>query len=183
MSSQSEHPAPSRAPRCFPDNAVSAIVSGVVVFLIAQAVWMVLLSHMLAHPAPMPWEVPAMGAFLACGVAYLKWGAWPARGQTFRREGVRFNAVPRAHGLARTCCRIGREHVRGLLSPMPRIAPYARTGRRKRSRSICHMTEEWVLSPVSSWQALSRARSRKLRFAASCRARWKSALVLYPRYS
>jgi membrane protease YdiL (CAAX protease family) len=73
---------------------VGAIVSGVIVFLIAQAVWMVLLGRMLAHPAPMPWEVPAMGAFLACGVAYLKWGAWPARGRAFRREGVRFNAVP-----------------------------------------------------------------------------------------
>jgi membrane protease YdiL (CAAX protease family) len=73
---------------------ISAIVSGVIVFLVAQAVWLILLRHMLAHPAPMPWEVPAMAAFLACGIAYLKWGAWPARGQAFRREGVRFNAVP-----------------------------------------------------------------------------------------
>jgi membrane protease YdiL (CAAX protease family) len=75
-------------------SVVSAVVSGVVVFLIAQAVWMVLLRQMLAHPTPVPWEVPAMTAFLACGIAYLKWGAWPARGGAFRREGVRFNAVP-----------------------------------------------------------------------------------------
>jgi len=88
MSSQSEHrPGALR-------TVFSAIVSGVIVFLVAQAVWVVLLSHMLAHPTPMPWEVPAMAAFLACGIVYLKWGAWPARGRAFRREGVRFNAVP-----------------------------------------------------------------------------------------
>jgi membrane protease YdiL (CAAX protease family) len=88
MPSQSEHrPGALR-------TVFSAIVSGVIVFLIAQAVWMVLLSHMLTHPTPMPWEVPAMAAFLACGIAYLKWGTWPKRGRAFRREGVRFNAVP-----------------------------------------------------------------------------------------
>jgi membrane protease YdiL (CAAX protease family) len=90
MSSQFADTARPGATRAF----VSAIVSGVVVFLIAQAVWMILLGHMLARPAPMPWEVPAMAAFLAGGIAYLKWGAWPARGRAFRREGVRFNAVP-----------------------------------------------------------------------------------------
>jgi membrane protease YdiL (CAAX protease family) len=82
---------------------VKAIVSGGLVFLIAQGVWIVLLTRMIARPEPFPWELPAMAGFLAIGCVWLKWGTWPQWGRAFRREGVRLNpATLRAILLALT---------------------------------------------------------------------------------
>jgi membrane protease YdiL (CAAX protease family) len=73
---------------------LKSVGSGALVFLVAQGAWIFLLGHLLAHPTARPWELPAMAAFLLGGIAYLHWGAWPVRGRTFRRNGLRFNAVP-----------------------------------------------------------------------------------------
>jgi membrane protease YdiL (CAAX protease family) len=70
-----------------------AIGSGVAIIIVAEAVWVGLIGLYSRHPVSFPWFVPAMAAFLAIGVAWMKWGSWPQYGRAARKSGVRLNPV------------------------------------------------------------------------------------------
>jgi membrane protease YdiL (CAAX protease family) len=70
-----------------------AIGSGVAIIVVCEAVWVGLIGAYSRHPVSFPWFVPAMAAFLAGGVAWMKWGSWPQYGREARRWGVRLNPV------------------------------------------------------------------------------------------
>jgi membrane protease YdiL (CAAX protease family) len=72
---------------------VVAIGSGVAIIIVSEAVWVGLIAAYSRHPVSFPWFVPVMAAFLAVGVAWMKWSNWPQYGREARRWGVRLNPV------------------------------------------------------------------------------------------
>jgi membrane protease YdiL (CAAX protease family) len=70
-----------------------AIGSGAVIIVVSEAVWVGLIGAYSRHPVSFPWFVPAMAAFLAVGVVWMKRGRWPQYGREARRSGVRLNPV------------------------------------------------------------------------------------------
>jgi len=70
-----------------------AIGSGVAIIIVCETVWVGLIAAYSRYPVSFPWFVPAMAAFLAAGVSWLKWGTRPRYGREARRSGVRLNPV------------------------------------------------------------------------------------------
>jgi len=70
-----------------------ALLSGAVIAVTGLSIWGALGMTALKHPDFLPWLAPVMGAVLALGAAYLKWGKWPRTGAAFRNTAVRLNRV------------------------------------------------------------------------------------------
>ncbi|HEY1630491.1 MAG TPA: CPBP family intramembrane glutamic endopeptidase [Rhizomicrobium sp.] len=70
-----------------------ALISGAAIAVTGLGIWGALGTTALRHSDFLPWLAPAMGAVLALGAAYLKWGKWPRAGAAFRNHAVRLNRV------------------------------------------------------------------------------------------